>query len=79
MGISEVRSPNSLTRDQFHPRRGESPGSRSSPSNARDDGGHIAGHVGKSGSGPASLKRDGDIPRATPVQGGQQGPTVEET
>jgi hypothetical protein len=33
MGVSEVRSPWSLDRGDPHPRRGESPGSRSSPSN----------------------------------------------
>jgi hypothetical protein len=56
MGEREVRSPNSLTKDQYHPLRGISPGSRSSPSKA--EAGHRAGHVGKSGSGPASLRRD---------------------
>jgi hypothetical protein len=40
------------------PRRGESPGSRSSPSNPRADGGHIANHLGKGAFGPVSLKRD---------------------
>jgi hypothetical protein len=64
--VKEVRSPNSLERSDPHPRRGESPGSRSSPSNAaRSDSGHRAGHVGKSASGPASLSRRD----ATPVQG----------
>lgn len=31
---------------------------RSAWSTSRADGGHIAGHVGKSGSSPASLRRD---------------------
>jgi len=73
--MREVRSPNSLTRDQFHPRRGESPGSRSSPSNAAvSDGGHVAGHIGKSGSQPASATRDGVMPTARPVVGGWHSP-----
>jgi hypothetical protein len=53
MGTTEVRSPNSLTRDQYHPRRGESPGSRSSPSNARTDGGPAS----QGGPGPQDLQR----------------------
>jgi hypothetical protein len=65
VGITENRSPHSLTRDQYHERRGESPGSRSSPSNARSDG-HLAHTVGKGGHGPASLRRD-----STPVVGGE--------
>ena len=58
MGISTVKSPWTSQRgvDQ-RLREGESPGSRSSPSN-RPDSGHIAGHVGKSASGRASLRRD---------------------
>ena len=64
--MKEVRSPNSLTRDQFHPRRGESPGSQSSPSNARADWGHPAPHIGKSGPQPASARRD-----AVPGVGGE--------
>jgi hypothetical protein len=63
--VKEVRSPNSLTKDQYHPQRGISPGSRSSPSNARSDG-HLAHTVGKGGHGPASLRRD-----STPVVGGE--------
>jgi hypothetical protein len=59
--VREVRSPHSLTRDQFHERRAESPGSRSSPSRA--DGGHLAHNIGKSGSMPAA-RRD-----STPVVG----------
>ena len=57
MGESEVRSPNSLAIDQYHPRRGESPGSKSSPSNARVDGGHVAHDIGKGGPRPASAAR----------------------
>jgi hypothetical protein len=79
--VKEVRSPHSLTRDQYHPQRAVSPGSRSSPSNARSDGGHIAGHVGKGG-GLASVRRDavsgasqdGFAPSARPVVGGQRDP-----
>jgi hypothetical protein len=63
--VEEVRSPHSLTRDQYHPQRAISPGSRSSPSNARADG-HLARTVGKGGHGPASLHRD-----STPVVGGE--------
>jgi hypothetical protein len=70
MGIREVRSPNSLTRDQYHPQRGISPGAHSSPSNApRSDSGHLVRSPGKGG-GPASVKRDG----AVPVQGGWRSP-----
>jgi len=36
MAIQEVKSPNTLTRDMGHPRRAESPGSRSNPSNPLD-------------------------------------------
>jgi hypothetical protein len=43
-----VRSPWSLDKTDPHPRRGESPGANSSPSSApRNDGGHIANHIGK--------------------------------
>ena len=63
--VKEVRSPHSLTRDQYHPQRAISPGSRSNPSNARSDG-HLAHTVGKGGHGPASLRRD-----STPVVGGE--------
>jgi hypothetical protein len=63
--VKEVLSPNSLTRDQFHPQRGISPGAHSSPSNARSDA-HVAPHIGKSGSQPASARRD-----AVPVVGGE--------
>jgi hypothetical protein len=59
MGITESRSPWSREKGQPHPRLAESPGSRSNPSNAaRSDSGHRAGHVGKSGAGLASIKRD---------------------
>jgi hypothetical protein len=67
MGESEVRSPNSLARDQYQPRRGESPGSRSSPSNARSDD-HINPHAGK-GWTPVS-RRDAN----QPVQGAYRSP-----
>jgi hypothetical protein len=68
--VREVRSPWNTTGNE--PMRGYSPGSRSSPSNApRSDGGHIAGHVGKGASQPASV-RDGFVPSATPVVGGQR-------
>ena len=66
----EVRSPNSLERNQFHPQRGISPGSRSSPSNARADWGHAAPRIGKSASQLVSARRDG----AVPVQGGWRSP-----
>jgi hypothetical protein len=80
MGTTTVNSPNNSTRDQNDPMRGYSPGAYSSPSNSRQraDGGHIAGHVGKSASGPASISRDNIPPRSTPVQGGQRGPTTAE-
>jgi hypothetical protein len=65
--VREVKSSWSREKGEPHPRLGESPGSRSSPSNARSDSGHIAGHVGKSGSQPASAPRD-----STPVVGGQR-------
>jgi len=64
MGTTTVRSPWNTTGNE--PMRGYSPGSRSSPSNARSDGGHIAGHVGKGG-GPASVSRRD----AVPVVGGE--------
>jgi hypothetical protein len=60
--VKEVRSPHSLTRDQPHPQRAISPGSRSSPSNAADSG-HLVRSPGK---GPA-VRRD-----STPVVGGQR-------
>jgi hypothetical protein len=59
----EVRSPNNSGPD--HPRFGESPGANRSPSVDRPSG-HIAGHVGKAASSPASLKRPGCEP---PVEG----------
>jgi hypothetical protein len=68
--MREVKSPHSRERSDPHPRLAESPGSRSSPSNARSDGSHIAGHVGKGGSQPASATRD--APTARPVVGGQR-------
>jgi hypothetical protein len=66
MGITTVRSPNTITSDMPHPRRGESPGCRSSPSRA--DGGHLVRSPGKGG-GPASVRRD-----STPVIGGWRCP-----
>jgi hypothetical protein len=67
--VKEVSQPQQPDRDQYHPRRAESPGSRSSPSNAaRADGELGAGHVGKSGSGHASTSRRDN---ATPLQGGR--------
>jgi hypothetical protein len=71
--VKEVRSPNSLTRDQYHERRAESPGSRSSPSNAARSDAHLAGHLGKSASQPASARRD-----AVPVQGGESAANLEQ-
>jgi hypothetical protein len=62
--VKEVRSPHSLTRDQYHPQRAISPGSRSSPSNAADSR-HLVRSPGKGG-GPASVRRD-----AVPVVGGE--------
>ena len=65
MGEREARSPNSLSRDQFHPRRAYSSGSRNSPSNApRADWGHVAHNLGKGGHRPVSARHD-----ATPVVG----------
>ena len=64
--MKEVRSTWSRERGEPHPRLAESPGSRSSPSNARADWGHAAPHIGKSGSQPASARRD-----AVPVVGGE--------
>ena len=60
--MKEVRSTWSLERGDPHPQRAISPGSRSSPSNARSDGGHLVRSPGK---GPA-VRRD-----STPVVGGQ--------
>jgi hypothetical protein len=71
--MKEVRSPNSLTRDQFQPQRGISPGSRSSPSNARADWGHAAHNIGKGGPRPASARRD-----AAPVVGGESAAPLEQ-
>ena len=50
--MREVRSPNSLERDQPRPQRCASPGAYSNPSNPRqraDSGHHILNHVGKGG------------------------------
>jgi hypothetical protein len=72
--VKEVRSPWSSERGDPDPHgmRGYSPGSQSSPSNAaRSDSGHRAGHVGKSGAGLASLRRDN---ATVPVQGGWRSP-----
>jgi hypothetical protein len=63
--VREVRSPNSLSKGQYHPQRGISHGSRSSPSNAADSG-NLVRSPGKGG-GPASVRRD-----STPVVGGQR-------
>jgi hypothetical protein len=60
--MREVKSPSSRERGDFHPRLAESPGSRSSPSNAADSG-HLVRSPGK---GPA-VRRD-----STPVVGGQR-------
>jgi hypothetical protein len=73
MGITTTRSPWSLERGDFHAQRGISPGAHSSPSNARSDGGHLAGHVGKSASQPASARRD-----STPVAGGESAAPLEQ-
>ena len=54
MPIREVRSPNSLSREEFHPRRGWSPGSRSSPSNQRNPR-----YAADSGQPPSPARRDG--------------------
>jgi hypothetical protein len=66
--VREVRSPNNTSQD--HPRRAESPGSRSSPSNARADWGHVAHNLGKGGHRPASARRDSN----SLVLGGFQSP-----
>jgi hypothetical protein len=76
--MREVKSPSSRERGDFHPCLAESPGSRSSPSNARSDGGHLVRSPGKGG--PASVRRDavsgaawdGVTPTARPVVGGQR-------
>ena len=62
--MREVKSPSSRERGVFHPRLAESPGSRSSPSNAADSG-HLVPSPGKGG-GPA-VRRD-----SMPVVGGQR-------
>jgi hypothetical protein len=68
-----VRSPWSREKGEPHPRLAESPGSRSSPSNAaRSDGGHLAHNIGKGGSMPAA-RRD----NATPVVGGETAANLE--
>jgi hypothetical protein len=72
--MKEVRSTWSRERGEAHPRLAESPGSRSSPSNARADWGHAAPHIGKSGLQPASATRDGVTPTARPVVGGNRSP-----
>ena len=72
--MREVKSSWSLTRDMPHAQRGISPGSRSSPSNARADWGHAAPHVGKSGPQPASARRD-----AVPVAGGESAAPLQQT
>jgi hypothetical protein len=56
--MKEVKSTWSRERGEPRPRLAESPGSRGSPSNARADWGHAAPHIGKSGSQPASARRD---------------------
>ena len=61
--MREIRSPWTLTRDMPHAQRGISPGSRSSPSNARADWVHAAPHIGKSGPQPASARRDAVLGR----------------
>jgi hypothetical protein len=71
---TEVRSPWSRERGESHPRLAESLGSRSSPSNARADGGHRVHTIGKSGHQPASATRDGVTPKARPVVGGNRSP-----
>ncbi|HEY1864413.1 MAG TPA: hypothetical protein VGG77_12170 [Roseiarcus sp.] len=67
--VREVRSPNSLERDQHHPQRVVSPGAYSNPGNAHADWGHVAHNLGKGGHRPASARRD-----KTPVQGGYRDP-----
>lgn len=63
MGITESRSPWSRDRGEAHPRLGENPGSRSSPSNAAaDSGGHIANHIAKGWRTPELLKRRDTMP-----------------
>jgi hypothetical protein len=57
--VKEVRSPWNTTGNE--PMRGYSPGSRSSPSNARSDGGHLVRSPGKGG-GPASVSRRDAVP-----------------
>jgi hypothetical protein len=64
--MKEVRSSWSRERGEAHPRLAESPGSRSSPSNAaRSDSGHRAHLVGKG---------YGVTPTARPVVGGNRSP-----
>ena len=52
--------------------RRTSPGSRSSPSNARADWGHVAHNLGKGGHRPVSARRD-----AVPVVGGESAAPLE--
>jgi hypothetical protein len=67
MPTREVRSPWSLERGDPHPRRGESPGAYSSPSNpVRADSGHLVRSPGK---GPAVRRPD-----ANNVVGGHRKP-----
>jgi hypothetical protein len=66
--MREVISPNNTPPD--HPRRAESPGSRSSPSNARADGQHRVHTVGKGGHMPAARRDNSN----EPVQGGFRSP-----
>ena len=60
MGISVNRGPWNLNNDEPHERRGESPGSRSSPSNAAADSGHLGPHT--AGKGWTPLSRRDNVP-----------------
>ena len=74
MADQEVRSPNTVTRDTPHNRRGDALQHGGPFGDRRADSGHIAGHVGKAASSPASLRR-GDQPE--PVQGAPRRDVIE--
>ena len=68
MADQEVFSPNNAIKG--HPRDSDRRGELTQARIYRgDDSGHIANHVGKAASSPASLRR-GD--KAVPVQGGRR-------
>ena len=65
----EPRSPNSITHDQPHPRRGDE--LRQGGPFQRSDSGHLANHVGKNARTNPKLRADfGETNE--PVQGGRR-------